>query len=263
MYIKRYDKTMDGRAAIQALRRQCEGKTSINTRKNKAYLSISNSSYKGHRKAFSFAQYVAIHQSAHNELEDCNEEMPETKKVSDFIAGIHDPSLDAGITCVLSDEKYSADFEATQQFLGTLVANQTVHRQGKRGSTDDRKVAAASTEGKGKTKSKSKKKIENRYYPKAEWFKLTREERDQVLELKKQAKGDGKSPASKRKTASASTTKEGEALTMLELKQRQTPIQLPRAAMSLDAERIPTRRRRYRSLLPFGFKMFLQGQTVM
>ena len=206
-YVKRFDKNMDGRGAVQALRRQCEGRTSINTRKNKAYLSISGSAYKGHRKAFSFAQYVAIHQSAHNELEDCGEPLPETKKVSDFIAGIHDPSLEAGITCVLSDEKYSGNFEATQQFMGTLVANQAVHRQGKRGAVDDRKVAATASEGKtAKSKTKGKKKLENRYYPKAEWFKLTREERDQILQMKRQAKGDSKPGESKRK-ASATTSK--------------------------------------------------------
>ena len=143
-YVKRYDKAMNGRAAVLALRRQCEGKTSIKTRKNKAYLSISGSSYKGHRKAFTFAQYVAIHQAAHNELEDCNEPMPETKKVSDFIAGISDASLESGITCILSEDRYSDNFEATLQFLGTLVANQAVHRQGKRGGNEDRKVAATS-----------------------------------------------------------------------------------------------------------------------
>jgi hypothetical protein len=69
-FIKRYDKKMDGRAAIQALRRQCEGKTSIKTRKNKAYGSIGSAVYKGIRKQFTFAQYVTIHQTAHNELED-------------------------------------------------------------------------------------------------------------------------------------------------------------------------------------------------
>ena len=212
-YVKRYDKTADGRKAVLALRRQCEGKTSIQTRKSKAYLSISTSGYKGHRKAFTFAQYVAIHQAAHNELEDCNEAMPETKKVSDFIAGISDPTLDAGITCILSEDRYSGNFEATQQFLGTLVANQAVHRQGKRGASEDRKVAATSSAvgatkgtGKGSKGKGGKQKIENRYYPKAEWFKLTREERDQVLELKKQAKSTGDEGKGKRKASSDSTT---------------------------------------------------------
>jgi hypothetical protein len=146
-FVKRFDRNMDGRAAILTLRRQCEGKTSIKTRKNKAYASISNLRYKGIRKQFTFAQYVAIHQAAHNELEDCNEAIPETKKVSNFLAGISDSSLESGITCVLSEDRYSDSFEATQQFLGTLVANQLVHRQGKRGGDEDRNVSSAEAGG--------------------------------------------------------------------------------------------------------------------
>ncbi len=214
-YIKRYDRSMDGRAAVLAWRRQCEGKTSINMRKNKAYLSISGSSYKGHRKAFTFAQYLTIHQAAHNELEDCDEPMPETRKVSDFIAGISDAGLEAGITCVLSDDRYSDDFEATQQFLGTLVANQAIHRQGKRGGNEDRKVASSSSggaKGGGKSK-KNKRKIEARFYSNAEWSKLTPEERTQVIELKKKAKEEGKSSTAtgKRKTSATGSSERDEA----------------------------------------------------
>ena len=149
-FVKQYDKKMDGRLAVLALRRQeCEGKTSIKTRKNKAYTSIANANYRGIRKQFTFAQYIAIHQTAHNELDDCNKPIPPSKKVQDFIAGINDPSVDAGITIVLGDDKYAEDFEATQQFLGTLVANQMIHRQAKCGSGDERNVS--STNGKHST----------------------------------------------------------------------------------------------------------------
>ncbi len=98
-------------------------------------------------------RYVAIHQAGHNELADCNEPIPETKKVSDFLAGINDSSLEAGITCVLSDDRYSDSFESTQQFLGTLVANQMIHRQGRKGTSDERNVS--STEGGGNKNIKS------------------------------------------------------------------------------------------------------------
>jgi hypothetical protein len=86
-FVKRFDNSMNGREAISALRRQCEGMTSVKTRKNKAYASIANAVYRGIRKNFTFTQYVAIHQASHNELEDCNEAIPESKKVSDFLAG--------------------------------------------------------------------------------------------------------------------------------------------------------------------------------
>jgi hypothetical protein len=98
-FVKRFDRMMGGRSAIMARRRQGEGKTSIKTRKNEAYANIAGSRYKGIRKQFTFfQQYVAIHQAAHNELQDCNEPMPETKKVSDFLAGISDSSLETGVT---------------------------------------------------------------------------------------------------------------------------------------------------------------------
>jgi hypothetical protein len=188
-YIKKFEKTQDGRGAVLALKRQCEGKTSIKTRKNAAYVSIRQSNYREARKAFTFAQYVAIHQNAHNELEDCGEAMPESKKVADFIDGITDPSLAAGITCVMSEERYSDSFEATQQFLGTLVANQAVHNRGKRG--DDRNVSstkgARSGGGNKSKKGKSGKKLEARFYPREEWEALTQEERAKVLELKKKS----------------------------------------------------------------------------
>lgn len=215
-YIKKFEKSQDGRSAVMALKRQCEGKTSVKTRKNAAYLSIRQSNYRGARKAFTFAQYVAIHQNAHNELEDCGEAMPESKKVSDFIDGITDQSLSAGITCVMSEERYSDSFEATQQFLGTLVANQAVHNRGKRG--DDRNVSSAkggkSGGGNKSKKGKSGKKLEARFYPRDEWEALTQEERAKVIELKKK-KRESKSNGGggKRKAASAETNRDDDAVT--------------------------------------------------
>ena len=185
-FVKKFDRSMDGRGAVMALRRQCEGKTSIKTRKNKAYASIASSTYRGIRKQFTFAQYVAIHQSAHNELDDCNEPIPETKKISDFLAGISDSSLEAGITCVLSEDRYQESFEATQQFLGTLVANQMIHRQAKRGGGDERNASSSERSGKPQAKAKTGKKLEARYYSAEEWKQLTSEERTKVIELKKQ-----------------------------------------------------------------------------
>ncbi|KAI2497148.1 hypothetical protein MHU86_17351 [Fragilaria crotonensis] len=203
---------MDGRGAVLALRRQCEGKTSVKTRKNKAYASIASSNYRGIRKQFTFAQYVAIHLAAHNELEDCNEPIPETKKVSDFLAGISDSSLEAGITCVLSEDRYQDSFEATQQFLGTLVANQMIHRQAKRGGSDDRNVSSADSGNKSHANAKGgKKKLEARFYSAEEWKQLTSEERSsKVIELKKQqgSKSKDKKGSSKRKAPSAESTKD-------------------------------------------------------
>jgi hypothetical protein len=111
----------------------------------------------------------------------------------------------------LSDDKYSSDFEATQQFLGTLVANQAVHRQAKRVTNEDRKVSgtnsAAGTKGSNK-KQKPQPRIGNRYYSNAEWNKLTPEEKEQVKEIKKKAKEQGSGKAGKRKAAATTSSSE-------------------------------------------------------
>ena len=74
-----------------ALRQQCEGGSSLLTRKNQAYASLKGAVYRGPHKAYTYQQYVSLHQDAHNELEDCNEVVSETKKGADFLAGISCP----------------------------------------------------------------------------------------------------------------------------------------------------------------------------
>jgi hypothetical protein len=129
-YIKQFEKLSDGRGAVLALFQQCEGGSYLHTCKN-AYLQESSlcklerSSLLWTHKAYTYQQYVALHQHAHNELEDCNEAVPETKKVADFLAWKNCPLLQMGLNIVMSDPMRLSNFDATQQVLGTLVANQT------------------------------------------------------------------------------------------------------------------------------------------
>lgn len=126
-FIKRFEKTTDGRGAVLALKIQCEGDASILNRKTKAYTSIANAVYGGARKHFTFADYVEIHQNAHNELEDCDEAMPASKKVTDFLKGITDPSLAIGIGIIISRPEMLSDFGETQKFLGTYTSSTATH----------------------------------------------------------------------------------------------------------------------------------------
>ena len=112
------------------------------TCKNQAYASLKGAAYHGPRKAYTYQQYVALHQDAHNELEDCNEAVPETKKVADFLAGISCPLLQMGLNIVMSDPMKLSNFDVTQQFLGTLVANQANHNRIK---NDERGISTVET----------------------------------------------------------------------------------------------------------------------
>ena len=96
-----------------ALKTQCEGTASKITRKNKAYASIANAPYNGQRRQYKFQDYSNSHQSAHNEILDCDpaEAVPGSKKVADFLKGITDPKLESAVSVVLGDPKMLSDFQ--------------------------------------------------------------------------------------------------------------------------------------------------------
>jgi len=122
-FIKSYDRTKNGRAAVLALHCQCEGTSAIQSRKASAYAKISAAHYNGQHKTFTFDNYVEAHQSAHNTLADLGEAVPETKKVTDFLAGITDSRLSGAKDLVLGDAQKLQDFEACQQYFKTIVYN--------------------------------------------------------------------------------------------------------------------------------------------
>lgn len=174
-YIKRFNRNEDGRAAYLALKAQCEGNSALHTKKVKAYNQIEKARYQGERKTYNFAKYVEAHQNGYNDILDADpaETIPEPKRVRDFLNGIMDPSLQSGIDIVLSDPAMLSSFEATQQYLGTLVANRREHAAGQR---DNRAVAAFK-------KSSPSTKLEDKWYSPEEWRKLSKDEKEEVTKL--------------------------------------------------------------------------------
>ena len=146
-FIKKFDKGKDGRGAVLALKSQAEGTSAKLTRKQAAYASISSSTYMGPRKGFTFANYVTLHQTAHNELLDLEEPVSESKKVTDFLKGIRDSALNTGKSIVLGDPIKLGSFEECQQYLSTIVQNMAAQ------SKAERNVSSASTANSGKNAS--------------------------------------------------------------------------------------------------------------
>jgi hypothetical protein len=122
-FIKAFDRRKDGRGAALALKQQCEGVSAIQTRKASAYAQIISTRYTGHKQNFTFDQYVEMHQKAYNTLAELEETVPETKKVTDFLAGVSDPKLINAKDLILGDIAKLTSFEACQQYLKTLVYN--------------------------------------------------------------------------------------------------------------------------------------------
>jgi predicted RNA-binding protein YlxR (DUF448 family) len=194
-YIKRFEKKQDGRSAYMALKSQCEGTASKITRKNRAYASIANATYNGQRRQYKFQDYINVHQSAHNEILDCDptEAVPESKKVADFLKGITDPKLESAVSVVLGDTKLLNDFQGCQQYLSTTVENRaTLEKSKERNISGMKSEDGGSGSGK-KDKRKLPKgfKLESKYYPPGIYRLLSDDQRKQLKKWQEDKAGNG------------------------------------------------------------------------
>ena len=101
---------------------QAEGRSDRTTRLTKSYGTLITITYTGKGK-YTFLQYTSKIFRAQNELDDLQEPMPETKKVSDFMKGVKDTKLSVGKTVVDGENHKLTDFKACQQYFATLVVN--------------------------------------------------------------------------------------------------------------------------------------------
>jgi hypothetical protein len=196
VFIKSLETSKHGRNALLTLKRQNEGENSTMIRKQKAYSAIRNLAFAGPKKHWSFSQYVTAHQKAHNELASCFEPVPETKKVTDFLGGITDPSLSAGLANVYGDTAKLVSFEDCQQYLSTIVASTNVH---KRNQQQMRGVGALG----GHDDGNKKPKLEARDYPLNQWKMFSPEEQKKIRQLRFKKKTNKKTRATEGRQASA------------------------------------------------------------
>ena len=196
-FIRTFNRTKDGRGAVMALRLQAEGDSATLTRKERAYKSIETTQYTGPRRNFTFQQYVVKHSDAHSELEECDETMPESRKVSIFLDGISCPRLATGKDIIEGDPTKSASFQSAQSYLSSLIIRKDSTKK-RGGGMNERSVSEVQTSKRGggsggggnkgggkKTSKKGNLTLEDRYYTKEEWFNvLDSDERDIVHTMK-------------------------------------------------------------------------------
>jgi hypothetical protein len=178
------------------------------------YASVSNAVYSGSRRQYKFQDYINTHQTAHNEILDCDpsEAVPESKKVADFLKGITDPKLESAVSVVLGHTKMLNDFQMCQQYLSTTVENRATLEKSKDRNISGVRSAGDKTGGGKKDTGKLPKnfKLENKYYPPRIYRLLSQEQKDQLKEwsekkgkrsvaaLKKQIKDELKSEMKKK-----------------------------------------------------------------
>jgi len=215
-FVQPFNRRRDGRAAFKALKSQAEGRSAIATRKAKAYAMVTTAIFTGKGK-FSFDQYVGRHQQAHNELLFLEEPVAETKKVTDFLAGIRDPKLETAIQTCMGDEQKLTNFEVCQQYFKTIVENtktrtkspSDIREIAKVGIVKDKKKAKHK---KGKSsdddKSPSGIAIHSGQYSAKDYNKLKPFEKAKVKQLREEAKKKEKKEKSEARSVAAVTTQE-------------------------------------------------------
>ncbi len=215
-FVQPFNRRRDGCAAFKALKSQAEGRSAIATRKAKAYAMVTTALPTGKGK-FSFDQYVGRHQQAHDELLFLEEPVAETKKVTNFLAGICDLKLETAIQTCMGDEQKLTSFELCQQYFKTIVENTKTRMKSpsdireidKVGITKDKKKAKQK---KSKTsdddRSPSGIAIHSGHYSAKDYNKLKPFEKAKVKQLREEAKKREKKDKSEARSVAAVTTQE-------------------------------------------------------
>jgi hypothetical protein len=165
-----------------------------------------------------------MHQNAHNTLAELDEAVPETKKVTDFLAGITDSRLSNAKDLILGDPDKLQNFEACQQYLKTLVYNKVTQEKHERQISGIHQDQGKFKDDGGKLKNGGGKrkgggviddgKVVARQYTRAKWFKLTPDQRKRIKDLRaaKRSKNQGTRNASSIQTDDANLHQADDAL---------------------------------------------------
>ena len=149
VFIKKFKKKADGRAAMLALQVQSEGISVISTRRDAAKKMLRETVYAGVRRNFSFADYINKFQRAYNELSELGEVPSDASMVTDFMTGITDPGMVTAKTFVIGSPLLRENWNDTQQFFLSFVQSMMVSLP-RATSTRDRDVSAVGTDGRGR-----------------------------------------------------------------------------------------------------------------
>jgi hypothetical protein len=191
-----------------------------------------------------------MHQNAHNTLAELDEAVPETKKVTDFLASITDSRISNAKDLILGDPNKLQNFEACQQYLKTLVYNKATQEKHERhisGLLQEQGKTPNKPDG-GRDKNQTGKrpgggnnadngKVVAHQYTKAEWAKLTPDQRAKIKEMRanKRRKTPGNRNASGVQVDDSNAPHVGEsptppATTAHYISQVTTPTATPRGA---------------------------------
>jgi hypothetical protein len=110
------------------LESQAEGPAAITTHKADAYTSIEKALYSAHLAKYTFNVYVSTYLTSHNKLSLLGKPVSESKKVTDFLAGITAPLLTTAKENAIGDVSKLENFDACQQYMKQMLLAQKARK---------------------------------------------------------------------------------------------------------------------------------------
>lgn len=197
-YVRPAQRTRDGRLAFTGLKGHYLGVNNVDNMSTRAERKLTSTTYTGEKRRWNFEKYVKVHIDQHAILEGLVEHgyagIDARSKVRFLCNGIKVTSLDTVKTQIMSDEKLRSDFNACVNLFQDFI------EQSGAGQSRDVLIAAVNTDQE-ELEAKADMTVEDRYYNKTEYAKLTSAQK-LGLKLKREKRGHKK----KRKSRSNGKT---------------------------------------------------------
>ena len=197
-YVRPAQRTRDGRLAFTGLKGHYLGVNNVDNMSTRAERKLTSTTYTGEKRRWNFEKYVKVHMDQHAILGGLVERgyagIDARSKVRFLCNGIKVTSLDSVKTRIMSDEKLRSDFNACVNLFQDFI------EQSGAGQSRDVLIAAVNTDQE-ELEAKADMTVEDRYYNKTEYAKLTSAQK-LGLKLKREKRGHKK----KRKSRSNGKT---------------------------------------------------------
>jgi hypothetical protein len=187
-YIKPAACTHDGRMAYKGLHDHYLGPNNVDVMATEAEKKLATASYRGEQKRWNFERYASLHAEQHLVLNGLRRfdyaGIDERSKVRHLLNGIKSSALDAVKTQIMANHSLRNDFNACVSLYKEFIAQMATEQP------KEMLVAALAT-GRFNKRVNKDVTVEDRYYSKEEYAKLTHDQRAVLAEHRKKR---GKKP---------------------------------------------------------------------
>lgn len=200
-YVKPFQRRRDGRGAYFGLWNHYLGPNNIDNAATTAERRLEMTSYDGEKRRWNFERFIKIHKDQHTILDNLREHgysgIDERSKVRHLLNGVKTDKLDSVKTRIMSDQALRNNFDDCVTLFKDFIAqssnmkNPTLEISAFKTETHNDQVRGRKPN---PPKRQTEAKVEDRYYTKAEYSKLTAEQKQALYEVRKGRKKPKKNP---------------------------------------------------------------------